>query len=266
MDRINRIAEIVGYDLGKFPGRIAEIISAFKAFTEGGWGKGFSGRHLTKIIARDETAFTTTWAELRKEQMGLTKELLGDRLENVKVPLPSNRDGKVLTDKEIHDKVNEGYKLFFCPITNMKQMEDSSIFPFDSIESIGTWINRKDWKEEIEYNLRPTMRPYWFWLDCKEKGTRCYSPLGAEHSPTLLEYLIAKRIFKEETGKSLDNDCLIWLNHHAKKETFMNTAVTFGGNPIRRVLKSQIVDFERAFQNKAMDLNMTITARHIEIL
>ena len=233
MQRINEFAGIVDSDLRKFPGRSAEITSAFKVYIEGGWGKGFSGEHLKKIIARDETTFTTTWAELRRDQMLYSQKRL-IAFQSVGVPLPCGKDGKTLTDREIRKMVNEGHRLMFCPITNPNNLEKSPIF-YDL-----PW--NPDWKKEIIDNGLPT-KPYWFWITCHEGGSTIYDEFIAERSPTLLEYLISTTLLKEELGRPLDIDCRTWLDHTVdKKELVRESDVVLGGNPTCRFTRSRIIN------------------------
>jgi len=242
-------ARMIDSDLGRFPGRIREVISGFEVFQKNGWGKGFSGRHLTKFIARDESIFTTTWAELRREYFRELILKISPRLGDVKVPLPLNPDGKVLSDKEIRGKVKKGYRLMFCPITEAKQFNGSSLISLGNISCIKDIRSLKyeeDWLSELDNNSRMIDQPYWFWIDCTSKGSTIYSEALANTFPTLIEYLIATFVFEEETLKPLDNDEFIWLRHSCTDKRHL----IVGGNPVKRIYRSKIIDSGRAYEGE----------------
>lgn len=239
-------AKMVDRDLGKFPGHIGEIISAFKSFQNGGWGKGFSGRHLAKIIARDETVFSTTWAELRREYFRELRAKIFPSLNDVRIPLPRNgRDRNVLSDKEIREKVQAGYRLMFCPITKISQLADSPIFP-RSKRFCFLRFDQDDWRNEVENNLSMTAnRPYWFWIGCDEmKGEAYFSADQFEATaPTLVEYLIADFVLRDEMGRHIDEEGCTFLNHRCEDSQYM----VLGGNPIKEISKKKTIDFGRAY-------------------
>ncbi len=239
-------AKMVDRDLGSFPGRIEEVISAFKAFKKAGWGKGLSGRHFKKLINRDESIFTTTWAELRREYFQEIILKINPYFGYVKVPLPCYPDGKVLSDKDIRDKVKTGHRLMFCPIIDAKEFNGSSLISLGELSHLVDIVSQqyeKKWLAEIDRNSRKIGKPYWFWIDCSKDGTSFYS---RDKFPTLIEYLITAYVTKEETSKLLDENNFIWLKHCCPDDT----RVLVGANPPKKIYGSKIVDLGRAYEYK----------------
>ena len=246
MDRNSWFAKVVDSDLGKFPGRLAEVISGFNVFKDSGWGKGISGRHLVKLIDRDESIFTTTWAKLRREYFRYVLFKLDPYSFNaVEVPLPCHPDGKVLSDKEIREKVRKGYRLMFYPVIKAEQLENSALISRPTLQYLkGDFCSeedKKNWISDVSLSSR-RLSPYWFWIDCSLTGSTIYSQALEHTFPTLIEYLITSFVFKEETGKPLDKDRFIWLHH----DGYDAKQIIFGNDVMQRVPRSGMVDFDKS--------------------
>jgi hypothetical protein len=214
MNQKGLFANMVKCNWGNFDEHVADITSEIELFKKCGWGWGFSGRHFFKMLSRDETIFTTTWAELRQTYFQMLLIHHFPSFGNLRVPLPCHADGKVLTDKEIADKVKLGYRLMFYPATKARDFNGSSLISLGSISVLRDVENQRyedSWLAEIGMNSRPIEKPYWYWIDCTGGF---WSKATELKSPTLPEYLIAARVFYDEFGASLDDGTYTWIRHH----------------------------------------------------
>lgn len=226
-------------DLEIFPELIKKITDHFETYQKFGWGNGLSGLHLDKMISRDPTIFTTTWAEIRQRYFSyMGMELRKRDYPSIEVPLPQHEDGTVLSDKEIREKVGEGYRLMYNPITTLEQIKDCGFIPFLNFDHMEPQDPRY---EEVKQNLRNTNgKPYWFWINCEDDGSGTYSDKKVPLSPTLMEYLVAARVFEEETGRTLDDTQnpdvgYTWLKHYCPEEDM----IVLGGKELVKVLKNE---------------------------
>lgn len=258
MNRNSWFAKLVERDLGKFPGRIREIISGHEVFQENGWGKGFSGRHFKKMINRDESIFTTTWAELRQEYFRCLLKMIGGSFDGYKIPLPCHLDGTVLSDKEIREKVKDDYKLMFCPVVTKQDIKNLHILPNFHADLM---LGKESLLQDIEWSLRHTGgKPYWYWIDCSKNGSDFLNEIVAENSPNLVEYLIADTFFKEETGNHLDNKNYTWLSHRCNN----TERIILGGHPPVKIMRSQ--SYGRFYQGESGEILESTSSKYPAIV
>ena len=154
-------------------------------------------------------------------------------------------------------------------ITEAKELNGSSLISLGQISSLKDIVSMRyeeDWLSEINRNSRMIGKPYWFWVDCTVGGSTIYSEALTNTFPTLIEYLIATLVFREETAKILDKDNFIYLDHYCTDTKH----IIVGGDPTRRLYRSKIVDFGRAYEGKAYmgstSINHPMTVRFTEVL
>jgi len=226
-------AEMVADSLGSLPGLSKELFDQVDIYLRLGWGHGLSIEHLKRIDDKEE-CFASTWARQRRNyfRLLLPKILKQGSRYDVDVADPLNEKGMVLSDREIRQKIKDGYRLMFCPITKIEQINNIVFYENSSYYLLNSDEMCRDLKRSIELHAKP----YWYWIDCDKTGSPAFDA-KRKGSPSIIEYLIADMVFFDETGKHLDENQYVYTSDtcHSQIEFVL------GGHPSLYVTNTKLV-------------------------